>query len=557
MNIIPEPKQITLTGQSADLGRIRWIFSDGLDTRVQNEAYLISEGFSDGYPVRIISKNGNCEAYTLNIKPDGAEIISDGANGAFYALQTLKQILRGGKCVKCQEITDSPDMKYRGFYHDVTRGKVPTLQTLKELADTAAEYKLNSLQLYIEHAFEFREYEFCREKLGYLTKDEIREFNGYCKSKFIDLIPSVASFGHLYHLLDNSPYSRLCEFPDYKPTEHYWQEMLPHHTINPELDESFDLIKSLIDQYTEVSESDTFNICCDETVELGNGVNRGKNIPELYIGFVKKLVSYVRSKGKKVMMWGDMLLQYPEYINELPDDVTILNWYYAPNPPEESFETIHKSGRAQIACPGTRAWISFAEDVVLEEQNITAMADYAYKYDAYGLLTTNWGDFGNLASITTSTYGLVLGAAVSWRKETRVDDDFRQSASEMIYGNREFINLSAELSEPKRVSSWYKVMRPNEVTSYSEEEYLQAIKKLKEITNQVNNLPFISDTIKREVMLALNGFSVTAAICAKIDGCEIETGIDYRQWIEEFSVLWLLRNKPSEMSEHLRIIKNG
>ena len=56
--------------------------------------------------------------------------------------------------VPCLHIKDKPDFKYRGFYQDVTRGKIPTVDTIKKLIDTMAYYKLNSLQLYVEHVFE-------------------------------------------------------------------------------------------------------------------------------------------------------------------------------------------------------------------------------------------------------------------------------------------------------------------------------------------------------------------------------------------------------------------
>ena len=55
--------------------------------------------------------------------------------------------------VPCLEIEDWPDFKVRGFYYDITRGKVPTLETLKNLVDTLAFYKINQFQLYIEHTF--------------------------------------------------------------------------------------------------------------------------------------------------------------------------------------------------------------------------------------------------------------------------------------------------------------------------------------------------------------------------------------------------------------------
>lgn len=70
--------------------------------------------------------------------------MSEGANGAFYGLLTLKQLILEDDCVvMCKTINDEPDMKYRGFYHD--KGKVPTLETLKSLVDTMAEYKLTAV----------------------------------------------------------------------------------------------------------------------------------------------------------------------------------------------------------------------------------------------------------------------------------------------------------------------------------------------------------------------------------------------------------------------------
>jgi len=39
---------------------------------------------------------------------------------------------------------------------DVSRGKVPTLETLQGIVDVIALYKLNMLMLYVEHTFAFR-----------------------------------------------------------------------------------------------------------------------------------------------------------------------------------------------------------------------------------------------------------------------------------------------------------------------------------------------------------------------------------------------------------------
>lgn len=561
--IIPKVKESKLYGSELRLDKLKWNFDKASDKRIRRAAYSICESSENGVCVYITAGGTDSEEYTLDISPDGVYINSEGASGAFYALQTLKQLMKeNGGAVKCQKIHDVPDMKYRGFYHDISRGKVPSLETLKNLVDTMAEYKLNSLQLYVEHTFAFKEYENCRERLGYLTGEEIRRLDEYCREHFIELVPSVSCFGHLYHLLSDEKYKHLAELRDYVPASHHWKERMFHHTINPTLEESFELIKSLIDQYLPFSSSDKFNICCDETFDLCMGVNAGKDKARLYIDFVKRLIEYLNSKGKTVMLWGDILLQHPECIDELPQNVLFLNWGYDKHPEEAQYRKIFESGRKQILCPGTSAWNSFAEDVEAEESNILTLAGYADKFGAKGILTTNWGDLGNMASLTMSSYGLILSAAASWNTSFTVGDDFRQEVSERLFGNSDLIGLLAEISEVRPILNWYKTVtgdktevQPGCVADSSREEYEKTVKLLKSVKKRAEMLSYSSRDIKRQVINALGGFVMMAVTIAEVDGFHFETGFDNKQWLDEFKELWLEKNKPSELDEAVRIIK--
>ena len=97
-----------------------------------------------------------------------------------------------------------------------------------------------------------------------ITAEEILELDDYCYENFIDFIPSLSTFGHLYRLLETKEYKHLCELPDYVDSSHYWNERMPHHTIDPSNPESIEIIKSLIDQYVPLFTSNKFNICCDD-----------------------------------------------------------------------------------------------------------------------------------------------------------------------------------------------------------------------------------------------------------------------------------------------------
>ena len=99
---------------------------------------------ADGIPIEFHISEKSGEDYEIWIKEDCIHIKAGGNEGAFYAIQTLRQLFVQDR-VPCLYIKDKPDFVYRGFYHDVTRGKVPTVDSIKSLIDDMAYYKLNSL----------------------------------------------------------------------------------------------------------------------------------------------------------------------------------------------------------------------------------------------------------------------------------------------------------------------------------------------------------------------------------------------------------------------------
>ena len=160
------------------------------------------------------------------------------------------------------------------------------------MVDILAGMKINSLQIYVEHSFDFNEFRSLGRSSDYvLTPNDILEIDDYCYQNFIDFIPSMATFGHLYELLSLNEYKELCELDNFQPEWHFWRERMAHHTIDPSNPKSIKVICSLIDQYLPLFRSKYFNICCDETLDLCTGKNKGKNKGNLYCEFVNKINS--------------------------------------------------------------------------------------------------------------------------------------------------------------------------------------------------------------------------------------------------------------------------
>ena len=100
------------------------------------------------------------QGYRISITPEICRIIAHDAAGSFYARQTLMQIRRQfPAALPCVQIEDWPDFPVRGVMLDISRCKVPTMATLMNLIDRLAEWKINHLQLYIEHTFAYAGHE--------------------------------------------------------------------------------------------------------------------------------------------------------------------------------------------------------------------------------------------------------------------------------------------------------------------------------------------------------------------------------------------------------------
>lgn len=98
----------------------------------------------EGTALEILIEDNDKESYILNVEIEKISIKAQSIAGSFYAIQTLRQLFMQ-ESVPCCHIEDEPDFQYRGFYHDVTRGKVPTVDTIKRLIDDMAYYKLTKI----------------------------------------------------------------------------------------------------------------------------------------------------------------------------------------------------------------------------------------------------------------------------------------------------------------------------------------------------------------------------------------------------------------------------
>lgn len=481
MYIIPEPQQFDLKEGCFTIAFDQKIVIDpSCGVNAYDHAKLLQEEMCDciGYGLGITRGTSGKSAvimaevptmgeeeYRVDVGGNGIRIESGTRRGLLYGVQTLRQILRqSGACVPCMSIHDFPEIRNRGFYHDVTRGRIPTLSYLKELADQIAFYKLNQLQLYIEHTFLFEGLSEVWRDDTPLTAQDILEFDAYCRKLNIELVPSMSCFGHLYKLLRTKSYEHLCEMPDSRATSFGFHDRMMHHTINVTDAGSLDFIKGLIEQFIPLFTSEHFNIGADETFDLGKGKSSHEagriGVKRLYTEYVRELCEFLVEKGKRPMFWGDIICDFPEVIKEFPPQTVCLNWGYEKGQSDESTAKLAAAGAVQYNCPGVSGWNQFVNKLDVAYENIKRMCSYAFRYHTEGVLTTDWGDYGHINHPDFGIAGRIYGAAFSWNKNIPDFEEINRRISRVEFGDRSetLVSVMAEISQ-NQVFGWENAVR--------------------------------------------------------------------------------------------------
>ncbi len=363
------------------------------------------------------------DAYRLVISTDGIRIEAGAEAGAFYAVQTLRQLLAQatGGALPALEIEDVPDFEDRGVYYDVTRGRVPNLEQLLRMADQLSRFKINQLQLYIEHTFLFRGHPDIGKDASPLSAEDILKLDAHCRARHIELVPSLASFGHLSTVLKHPQYHALAEDwgvgkfvdPDAPPG---WG--LNGWTLSPANPDIYVFLDSLFAEFLPLFSSKRFNACCDETYDLGWGQSyelckqRGKG--RVYLDHIAKVSGLAKKYGKSLMFWGDIIRHHPDLVTDIPKDVTVLDWGYNHNHNFEAIRDFQQAGLKFYACPGTGSWSGLFPRLPEACANIAGFAAAGKKFGAQGLLNTDWGDGGHYNFMEYSWHGYVFGAEQGW-----------------------------------------------------------------------------------------------------------------------------------------------
>jgi len=353
------------------------------------------------------------DAYRLFVLPAGVEIVAGTDAGAYYGVQTLRDMITvNGRTLPCCRMDDEPDFRRRGIYHDCSRGKVPKVSTVKQLIECLAHWKINELQLYVENVFTFASHPTIGKGFSPFTAEELLDIQAHAKMHHVSFVPSLTSFGHFEKILMLPEYAHLGELPGHRG-------LAGGTTLCPGDPGSIRLLADMYDDFLPLFDAVDFNACGDEPWELGQGRSKARakrvGVGRVYLDFILKIRKLCVKHGKRMNMWGDIVLLHPEIIPDIPRDIVLLNWDYSAAgrriPQSHKFT---ETGLPLVCCPGTNGWHSHGTRLPTALANCATFAGTALDVGAEGFLNTDWGDCGHRNTLGVSLCSFAHGAAHSW-----------------------------------------------------------------------------------------------------------------------------------------------
>ncbi len=290
------------------------------------------------------------EGYHLKVDKDGISIKASTASGYFYAKQTLMQLYRDGG-IPYVEIEDEPRLQYRGLHLDVSRHFFDK-EEIKKILNAMAFYKLNVLHLHLTDAGGWRlqiyKYPLLTELGafrtesnwqewwingddrkyvpegtpgaygGYYTKEDMREIIAYAKSKHIDILPEIEFPGHSEEVFFAYP-ELSCSGEQYGNSDFC--------IGNPD---TFTFMEGILTEVIELFPYEYVHIGGDEAGKTAwktcpkcqalmkkEGM---EHIDELQSYMIHKADDFIRSKGRKLVGWDEILE------GGLAPGATVMSW---------------------------------------------------------------------------------------------------------------------------------------------------------------------------------------------------------------------------------------
>ena len=304
----------------------------------------------------------NSEGYELTVSTNGITIAANSPTGAFYGVQSLRQLLpvqfENGTyentevAVQNVEIKDAPQFKYRGMHLDVGRHFF-SVDFIKKYIDMMSMLKMNTFHWHLTEdqgwRIEIKKYPklneiaaYRKETLighysdqpqkydgkkygGYYTQEQVKDIVKYASERQIDVIPEIEMPGHSVAAI--SAYPELGCTGKQIDVATKWGVF---DDIYCTKEATFNFLEDVLDEVMELFPSKYIHIGGDEAPKTNwkTCANCQKLIKkeglkdehELQSYFITRMEKYINSKGKQIIGWDEILE------GGLAPNATVMSW---------------------------------------------------------------------------------------------------------------------------------------------------------------------------------------------------------------------------------------
>ena len=397
----------------------------------------------NGFPIKLARLADNADAkftdemkaegYLITTTSTGLTVAGASAEGVFYGVQTVKQLIEGDGAratLHAANIRDWPAMKYRGLDDDMSRGPITTLEFEKRMIRTIAAYKINLYSPYFEHTQQYASNPLMAPP-GSITAEEAIELAAYAKLYHITIIPEQEAFGHLHNSMTWEQYQALVE--------------TPHGAVlAPGQPGSIALITQMFTELAAMYPGPFLHIGADETVDLGLGQTKAevdsRGLAPVYLDFLQQIVAALKPLNRKILFWGDIAQDAPDLLKGLPqsfkDSTIAIAWVYGPEPRgyERFLTPFTKAGFETWVAPSVNNYRKVYPDNNIALTNIQRFTADGQRLGSTGQLNTIWNDDGE-GLFNQDWYGILFGAAAAWQKGESSIAAFQDSYGQVFHGD--------------------------------------------------------------------------------------------------------------------------
>ena len=374
-----------------------------------------------------VDKNLYNQAYNLLITNNKIEINATTEKGLFYGAMSLIQLIEHNSTREIQtlEVYDWPNMELRGISDDISRGQVSNLQNFKRIIYFISRYKMNVFMPYLEDMLQLKSYPSIGKNRGALSNKEVKEIVAYASERYVEVIPIFQTLGHFENILTSREFVDYAEFPGAA-------------SLAVTEAKTYVFLENMLKEVFALFPSEYINIGADESYDVGYGksktLTKKVGSAKVHTEHYKKIFQFCKANNKKVLMYGDVILNHTDILNLIPKDVIIVDWHYGATKKYISTDIFKNAGFEFIVSPSVWNFRTTFPTYQIALPNIKTIIHDGLLNGSKAMINSNWGDYGAETFKEFVLFGYGWSAQCSWNYEDSNLSEFNNSFFADFFG---------------------------------------------------------------------------------------------------------------------------